>query len=158
MKLNLEFQIFKYQNLYKRGSLTIIKLWQMGKQHLWQFIYVQCNWAGPVVITHISHLIMRIKAAECQRATVYCYSMSSGLTGCGSGMIDFFSVSLDRAFLISAKRKKLNQDFFKPSFSLRRSGLCHKAKQTSPVGSQGEREDRGFVCNLQSLCGYVIKG
>lgn len=41
-----------------------------------------------------------------QRATVCCYSMSSGLTGCGSGMIDFFSVSLDRAFLMSATREE----------------------------------------------------
>lgn len=35
--------------------------------------------------------------------------MSSGLTGWGSGMMDFFSVSLDKAFLISAtgnKKKK----------------------------------------------------
>lgn len=36
-----------------------------------------------------------------QRATGQCYSMSSGRTGCGSGIIDFFSVSLDNAFLIS---------------------------------------------------------
>jgi len=32
------------------------------------------------------------------------YSMSSGRTGCGSGTMDFFSASLDNAFLMSATR------------------------------------------------------
>lgn len=45
-----------------------------------------------------------------QRATGR-YSMSSGLTGCGSGMMDFFSVSLDSAFLISAGKRETSQRF-----------------------------------------------
>lgn len=87
-----------------------------GKQPLWQFNYVQCNWAGSD-LPYYSHVIIRVKRG--QRATV-CYSMSSGRTGCGSGMMDFFSVSLDRAFLMSAIRKDQigNCQFFKPK------GLC----------------------------------
>lgn len=44
--------------------------------------------------------------ACCLRITVYSYSMSSGLTGWGRGIIDFFSISLERAFLISVAREK----------------------------------------------------
>lgn len=76
MKLNPTVHGYKLCTI--SGSPTK-KQWEMVS------VYVQCN------------MIMRM-----QRATVYCYSMSSGLTGWGSGMIDFFSVSLDRAFLISA--------------------------------------------------------
>lgn len=35
--------------------------------------------------------------------------MSSGRTGCGSGMMDFFSVSLDKAFLMSAAKPQATQ-------------------------------------------------
>lgn len=37
-----------------------------------------------------------------------CYSMSSGRTGWGRGMIDFFSVSLDNAFLMSETGNSLS--------------------------------------------------
>lgn len=42
------------------------------------------------------------------RITAYSYSMSSGLTGWGRGIIDFFSVSLERAFLISVVKENKN--------------------------------------------------
>lgn len=37
-------------------------------------------------------------------------SNSSGLTGCGNGIIDFFSLSLDNAFLISVRQNKISEN------------------------------------------------
>lgn len=38
------------------------------------------------------------------------HSRSSGLTGCGSGITDFFSTSRERAFLISVHRNNDNSN------------------------------------------------
>lgn len=63
-----------------------------------------CRTSGSLRNDSLSMYVIRV--SQSQRATVCCYSMSSGLTGCGSGMIDFFSVSLDRAFLMSAGERQ----------------------------------------------------
>jgi hypothetical protein len=68
-------------------------------------IFTIANFDFVAVVTRDNRNI-NVFVFKSVRATVYCYSISSGLTGCGIGMMDFLSVSLDKAFLISAEKDK----------------------------------------------------